>query len=77
MMTARQIKQVRNQLSEYVKEFAGELDRSERRYWCGNYMEGLLREGERNSTGRWPRRWAVTTRRCSSSPNQSPWILTR
>jgi hypothetical protein len=31
MMTARQIKQVRTQLSEYVEKFAGEFGRSERR----------------------------------------------
>jgi len=36
-------------LNDYVEEFAGEFGRSERRYGCGKYLEGLLREGERKS----------------------------
>ena len=47
MLTARQVTGIRDQLQDYVAEFAGELDRSERRHWCGKYLEGLLREGER------------------------------
>ena len=45
MMTARQIRVVRHRLEDYEEEFAAELGRSERRHWCGKYLEGLLREG--------------------------------
>ena len=48
-MTARQITEVRQQLKDYVEEFGAKLGRSERRRWCGKYLEGLLREGERQA----------------------------
>jgi SRSO17 transposase len=40
---------MRSQLQEFVESFAAELGRSERRHWCGKYLEGLLVEGERKS----------------------------
>ena len=49
MMTAKQVGELRRQLQSFVEEFAAELGRSERRHWCGKYLEGLLREGERKS----------------------------
>jgi len=49
MMTAKQVATLREQLQRFVEGFAAELGRSERRYWCGKYLEGLLREGERKS----------------------------
>jgi hypothetical protein len=36
-------------LRVFVGSFASELERSERRHWCGKYLEGLLQEGERKS----------------------------
>jgi hypothetical protein len=45
MMTAKQVARVREQLQDYVEEFAAEFGRSERRHWCGKYLQGLLQEG--------------------------------
>ena len=49
MLTAKQAAQVREQLQDYVEEFAAEFGRSERRHWGGKYLQGLLQEGERKS----------------------------
>jgi SRSO17 transposase len=73
MMTARQIKQVRNQLADFVEEFAGELGRSERRHWCGKYLEGLLREGERKSIEPMSARVGGDEQALQQFVNQSPW----
>jgi len=47
MMTAKQIGKVRQQLQDYVGEFRAEFGRSERRHWCGKYLQGLRQEGGR------------------------------
>src|ERR1022692_4489207 len=49
MLTSPQVVRMRSQLQEFVESFAAELGRSERRHWCGKYLEGLLVEGERKS----------------------------
>ncbi len=49
MMTTKQVSGIRQQLQAYVGEFTTDLGRSERRHWCGKYLEGLLQEGERKS----------------------------
>ena len=38
MMTAAEVNMLRNQLGEFVEEFAVELGRSERRRWCCKYL---------------------------------------
>lgn len=73
MMTARQIMVVRQQLQDYVEEFAEELGRSERRHWCGKYLEGLLREGERKSIEPLARRVGGDDQALQQFVNQSPW----
>lgn len=73
MMTARQIKDVRKQLGDYVEEFAAELGRSERRHWCGKYLEGLLREGERKSIEPLATRVGGDDQALQQFVNQSPW----
>jgi SRSO17 transposase len=73
MMTARQIKQVRAQLSDYVEEFAAEFGRSERRHWCRKYLEGLLREGERKSIEPLAARVGGDDQALQQFVNQSPW----
>jgi SRSO17 transposase len=73
MMTARQIQQVRNQLSDYVEQFAAELGRSERRHWCGKYLEGLLREGERKSIEPLAARVGGDDQALQQFVSQSPW----
>ncbi|MEN9841122.1 MAG: hypothetical protein RL376_922 [Verrucomicrobiota bacterium] len=73
MMTAQQIKEIRQQLSDYVEEFAGEFGRSERRYWCGKYLEGLLREGERKSIEPLAIRVGGDEQALQQFVNQSPW----
>lgn len=73
MMTARQIKEVRQQLNDYVEEFAEEFGRSERRHWCGKYLEGLLREGERKSIEPLARKVGGDDQALQQFVNQSPW----
>jgi SRSO17 transposase len=48
-MQLAQFKAIEKQLSEFVEQFAELLGRSERRYWCKQYLAGLLLDGERKS----------------------------
>ncbi|MEW6737961.1 MAG: hypothetical protein AB1489_42180 [Acidobacteriota bacterium] len=41
-MKLQQLKKIEKELSEFVEEFGKELGRSERRYWCKQYITGLL-----------------------------------
>ncbi len=73
MMTARQIAVIRQQLQGFVEEFAEDLGRSERRHWCGKYLEGLLREGERKSIEPLAARVGGSDQALQQFVNQSPW----
>lgn len=48
-MQLAQFKAVEKQLSQFVEQFGELLGRSERRYWCKQYLTGLLLDGERKS----------------------------
>lgn len=73
MMTAKQVAVIRQQLQGFVEEFAQELGRSERRHWCGKYLEGLLREGERKSIEPLAARVGGDDQALQQFVNQSPW----
>jgi SRSO17 transposase len=73
MMTPQQVAEIRQQLQAYVAEFAAELGRSERRHWCGKYLEGLLREGERKSIEPLAARVGGDDQALQQFVNQSPW----
>ena len=73
MMTAKQIVKVRQQLQDYVGEFGAEFGRSERRYWCGKYLQGLLQEGERKSIETMAVRVGGDDQALQQFVNQSPW----
>lgn len=73
MMTARQIAGLRDQLQAFVGEFASELGRSERRHWCGKYLEGLMQEGERKSIEPLAKRVGGDDQALQQFVNQSPW----
>ena len=73
MMTAKQVATLREQLQRFVEGFAAELGRSERRYWCGKYLEGLLREGERKSIEPLAARVGGDDQALQQFVNQSPW----
>lgn len=73
MMTARQVTKIRQQLQSFVEEFAEDLGRSERRHWCGKYLEGLLREGERKSIEPLAARVEGDDQALQQFVNQSPW----
>jgi SRSO17 transposase len=47
--------------------------RSERRHWCGKYLEGLLREGERKSIEPLAARVGGDEQALQQFVNQSPW----
>ncbi|MEJ1972236.1 MAG: IS701 family transposase [Lacunisphaera sp.] len=61
------------QLQDFVEEFADELGRGERRQWCGKYLEGLLREGERKSIEPLAARVGGDHQAMQQFVNQSPW----
>ena len=56
-----------------MEEFAAEFGRSERRRWCGKYLEGLLREGERKSIEPLAKRVGGDGQALQQFVNQSPW----
>ncbi len=56
-----------------MEGFADELGRSERRHWCGKYLEGLLREGERKSIEPLAARVGGDDQALQQFVNQSPW----
>jgi SRSO17 transposase len=72
-MTPRQIKGLRAQLNEYVEGFGAEQGRGERRHGCGKYLEGLMLEGERKSTGPLAERVGGDEQAMRQFVNQSPW----
>src|SRR5438270_778086 len=73
MMSAKQVATIRQQLQDFVEEFAAELGRSERRHWCGKYLEGLLQEGERKSIEPLAARVGGDDQALQQFVNQSPW----
>ena len=73
MMTSKQVSGIRQQLQDYVEEFAADFGRSERRHWCGKYLEGLLREGERKSIEPLAARVGGDDQALQQFVNQSPW----
>jgi SRSO17 transposase len=73
-MTAKQMERCRQRLKTYLEEMLAPLGRSERRYWGGVYVRGLLLDGERKSAG------AIATRLPEANEqnlqqflSQSPW----
>ena len=73
-MTAKQMERCRQRLKAYLEEMLTPLGRSERRYWGGVYVRGLLLDGERTSVG------AMATRLPEANEqnlqqflSQSPW----
>ena len=72
-MTSKQVTAIRQHLQNFVGEFAAELGRSERRHWCGKYLEGLLREGERKSIAPLAARVGGDDQAIQQFVNQSPW----
>src|SRR5277367_6615280 len=73
MMTSKQVTGIRQQLQDYVEVFAADFGRSERRHWCGKYLEGLLREGERKSIEPLAARVGRDDQALQQFVNQSPW----
>ena len=73
MMTSKQVSAIRQQLADFVEEFADDFGRSERRHWCGKYLEGLLREGERKSIEPLAARVGGDHQAIQQFVNQSPW----
>ena len=48
-MQVVELKKVEKEFGMFVEEFAPELGRAERRYWCKLYLTGLMLDGERKS----------------------------
>ena len=48
-MNAKQLHQLRSDLSDFLEELTPDLGRRERREWAGTYIRGLLLDGQRKS----------------------------
>jgi SRSO17 transposase len=69
-----ELKKVEKELGAFVEEFAPELGRSERRYWCKLYLTGLLLDGERKSIEPMAQRVPGGNEQALQQfVNQSPW----
>jgi SRSO17 transposase len=68
------LKAVEKHLGTFVEEFAPELGRAERRYWCKLYLMGLLLDGERKSIEPLAQRVPGGNEQALQQfVNQSPW----
>lgn len=73
-MNLSQFKTLARQLSTFVELFGDVLVRSERRYWCKQYLAGLLLDGERKSVEPLAGRVAGGDAQAMQQfVNQSPW----
>src|SRR5436305_519873 len=73
-MQLAQLKTLEKQLSEFVEQFSDLFGRSERRYWCKQYLTGLLLDGERKSIEPMADRVAgANAQALQQFVNQSPW----
>lgn len=73
-MQLAQFKALEKHLSEFVEQFAELLGRCERRYWCKQYLAGLLLDGERKSIEPLAGRVAGGNAQAMQQfVNQSPW----
>src|SRR5215204_1585163 len=73
-MKLSQLRSIERRLSDFVEEFAPELGRAERRFWCRQYLTGLILDGERKSieplASRVP---GGNEQSLQQFVNQSPW----
>jgi SRSO17 transposase len=73
-MKLSQLRSIERRLSDFVEEFAPELGRAERRFWCKQYLTGLILDGERKSieplASRVP---GGNEQSLQQFVNQSPW----
>ena len=66
-MKVADFKKFEKELGAFVEDFAPELGRTERRYWCKLYLTGLLLDGERKSIEPMARRvLGAMSKPCSS-----------
>ena len=73
-MQVAELKKVEKELGAFVEEFAPELGRTERRYWCKLYLTGLLLDGERKSIEPLAQRVPGGNEQALQQfVNQSPW----
>ncbi len=73
-MKVADLKAIEKHVGAFVEEFAPELGRAERRYWCKLYLTGLLLDGERKSIEPLARRVPGGDEQAlQQCVNQSPW----
>ena len=73
-MKVAELKKLEKALGAFVEEFASELGRAERRYWCKLYLTGLLLDGERKSIEPLAQRVPGGNEQALQQfVNQSPW----
>lgn len=73
-MTSKQVERLRDDLGRFVEAFSAQLGRSERRHWCGRYLEGLLLDGDRKSVSPMSARVEGGDEQALQQfVNQSPW----
>lgn len=75
-MRLSELRAVQKDLAGFVDGFRSELGRSERRYWCGMYLSGLMLDGERKSIQPMAARLeGGDVQSLSQFVNQSPWAF--
>jgi SRSO17 transposase len=73
-MTDKQLAKCRERLQAFLEEMLVPLGRSERRYWGGIYIRGLLLDGERKSVGAMAERLPDgNEQNLQQFVSQSPW----
>src|ERR1700749_4311486 len=73
-MQLAQFKALEKQLGHFVEQFGDLFGRCERRYWCKQYLAGLLLDGERKSIEPMAGRVAGgDVQAMQQFVNQSPW----
>ncbi len=75
MMNLKEMKAVQKELYRFVEYFRPEIGRSERRRCCGQYLSGLLLDGERKSIEPLSSRVGADVQSLSQFVNQSPWAF--
>jgi SRSO17 transposase len=69
-----ELRKIEKELSEFVEEIGKEIGRAERKYWCKQYISGLIIEGERKSIEPMSRRLVGGDEQALQQfVNQSPW----
>jgi SRSO17 transposase len=75
-MKTQEFRAVERRLDRFLADLVKPMGRSERRYWAGVYVQGLLLDGERKSVEPMAERTGGDAQSLQQFVNQSPWDVT-